>query len=151
MRALVQRVDRASVEIDREVVGAIGPGLLVLVGVAPDDSVADSRVLAEKIVNLRVLPDDDGLMNRSVLDGGGSVLVVSQFTLYGDVRRGRRPSWAGAAGPEVAEPLVEALYREVRSLGVMARTGRFGADMKIELVNNGPVTILLESANGKLI
>ncbi len=145
MRAVVQRVTSASVVVGDEVVGAIGPGLLVLVGVAHDDDEAAAVRLADKIANLRVLDDDAGVMNRSVLDTGGSVLVVSQFTLYGDTSKGRRPSWLAAARPEVAEPLVSAVVDNLRSLGVPVETGRFRAEMAVSLVNDGPVTVLVET------
>lgn len=144
MRAVVQRVARASVEIDGEVVGAIGPGLCVLVGATHDDDTAAARALADKVWNLRVMADDDGVMNRSVAETTGEVLVVSQFTLYGDTSRGRRPSWLAAARPEQAEPLVDAVVARLRELGATVATGWFGADMQVALVNDGPVTILLE-------
>ncbi|HLM63143.1 MAG TPA: D-aminoacyl-tRNA deacylase [Acidimicrobiales bacterium] len=144
MRSVVQRVARASVTVDGAVVGAIGPGLCVLVGVAHGDGPDEARALARKLWNLRVLPDDEGLMNRSVADAGGEILVVSQFTLYGDTSRGRRPSWVAAARPEHAEPLVEAVVEELTSLGARVATGRFRADMQVELVNDGPVTLVVE-------
>ena len=130
--------------VDGAVVGAIGPGLCVLVGVAHGDGPDEARALARKLWNLRVLPDDEGLMNRSVADAGGEILVVSQFTLYGDTSRGRRPSWVAAARPEHAEPLVEAVVEELTSLGARVATGRFRADMQVELVNDGPVTLVVE-------
>ena len=144
MRAVVQRVSRARVVVGDEVVGEVGRGLLVLLGVAPDDAEADARWLADKVVNLRIFPDDTDKMNRSVADAGGGVLVVSQFTLYGDCKKGRRPSFIGAAGPEIAVALYEAFANAVRALGVPVATGRFGAMMHVELVNDGPVTLLLE-------
>ena len=144
MRAVVQRVTSASVAVADEVVGAIGAGLLALVGVTHDDDVAGAVKLADKIANLRVFDDDAGVMNRSVLESGGSVLVVSQFTLYGDTSRGRRPSWIAAARPEVAEPLVVAVVERLREAGVPVETGRFRAEMAVSLVNDGPVTVLLE-------
>lgn len=145
MRAVLQRVTEASVSIDGEVVGAIGLGALVLVGVAPTDTEAEARWLADKVANLRVWADDEGKMNRSLLDGGGEALVVSQFTLYGDARKGRRPSFIKAAqGPE-AEALYQACVRALEELGVTCATGRFGAMMQVSLVNDGPVTILLDS------
>src|SRR6266508_119828 len=144
MRAVVQRVRQGSVVVDGEVVGAVGVGLLALVGVTHSDDEAAARKLADKIAGLRVMADDDGVMNRSVLDTGGEVLVVSQFTLYGDTSRGRRPSWVSAARPEQAEPLVAVVVDELKRMGVPVTTGRFGADMQVELVNDGPVTILLE-------
>jgi D-tyrosyl-tRNA(Tyr) deacylase len=141
---VVQRVSRASVTVDGEVVGRIGPGLCVLVGVTHDDDEAAARKLAAKLWGLRILADADGVMNRSARDEGAPLLVISQFTLYGDTTKGRRPSWGAAARPEVAEPLVEAVIDELRSLGATVATGRFGADMAVELVNDGPVTVLLE-------
>jgi D-tyrosyl-tRNA(Tyr) deacylase len=144
MRAVVQRVQRARVTVDGEEVGAIGPGLCVLVGVTHDDTDAAARKLAGRIWGLRVFDDDAGVMNRSAADVGGEVLVVSQFTLYGDTSRGRRPSWIAAARPEAAEPLVDEVVRAMRELGAPVATGRFRADMQVELVNDGPVTLLLE-------
>jgi D-tyrosyl-tRNA(Tyr) deacylase len=144
VRALIQRVTEASVTIDGQVVGAIGPGLCVLVGVTHEDSEESPRKLAAKLANLRVFDDDAGVMNRSLLDTAGAALVISQFTLYGDTARGRRPSWVAAARPEQAEPLVDAFARELGALGISVATGRFGADMQVALVNDGPVTLLLE-------
>ena len=144
MRAVVQRVREASVTVDGEVVGSVGPGLLALVGVTHDDGAATAARLAGKIAHLRVMDDEDGVMNRSVLDAGGEVLVVSQFTLYGDTSRGRRPSWIAAARPEQAEPLVDAVVAELRGLGLEVATGRFRTDMQVALVNDGPVTVLVE-------
>jgi D-tyrosyl-tRNA(Tyr) deacylase len=141
---LVQRVSCASVRIDGEVVGAIGVGLCVLVGVTHDDTEADARKLADKVWTLRVFPDADGTMNVPLADVGGEALVVSQFTLYGDTARGRRPSWVAAARPEQAEPLVEVFAAALRELGATVATGVFGADMQVDLVNDGPVTLLLE-------
>jgi D-tyrosyl-tRNA(Tyr) deacylase len=146
MRAVVQRVSRASVTVAGEVTGAIERGLLVLLGVAPGDTAAQAQWLADKIVGLRIFNDDDGKMNRSLLDVGGSVLVVSQFTLYGDCSKGRRPSFISAAPPEIAVPLYEAFINAVRAHGVATATGRFGAMMQVELVNNGPVTLLIDAA-----
>ena len=146
MRAVVQRVRSARVVVGEEVVGAVGRGLLVLLGVAPTDTAAEAQWLADKVVGLRIFADDDGKMNRSVADVGGGVLVVSQFTLYGDCRKGRRPSFVGAAPPEIAEPLYEAFLDAVRALGVPTAAGRFGAMMQVELVNDGPVTLILETA-----
>jgi D-aminoacyl-tRNA deacylase len=140
----VQRVTEASVTIDGEVVGAIGPGLCVLVGVTHDDSEESARKLAAKAANLRVFDDDAGVMNLSLLETAGAALVISQVTLYGDTARGRRPSWVAAARPEQAEPLVETFARELSALGISVATGRFGADMQVALVNDGPVTLLLE-------
>lgn len=144
MRAVVQRVTEASVTIAGEVVGAIGPGLLVLVGVTHDDDEASAAKLASKVWHLRVFDDDEGFMNRSAAEAGRPVLVVSQFTLYGDTRKGRRPSWLAAARPEQAEPLVGAFVAALRSEGAQVQTGRFGADMAVALVNDGPVTLLLD-------
>jgi D-tyrosyl-tRNA(Tyr) deacylase len=145
MRAVVQRVSRASVTIDGEVVGAVERGLLILLGVAPTDTAADARWLADKVVGLRIFSDDEGKMNRDVVEAGGEVLVVSQFTLYGDCRKGRRPSFIGAAPPHIAAPLYEAFVAAVRAQGVPAATGRFGAMMHVELVNDGPVTLLVDT------
>ena len=144
MRALVQRVSRAKVTVDGEVVGEIGAGLCVLIGVTHDDSDAVARKLADRIFHLRVLADDDGVMNRSLADTGDEVLVVSQFTLYGDTSKGRRPSWLAAAPPEVAEPLVDVVVEALRQLGARVATGRFRTTMAVELVNDGPVTVMLE-------
>lgn len=140
----MQRVSRARVTVGDDVVGEIGPGLTVLVGVTHSDDDAVAGKLAERILNLRVMDDDAGVMNRSVADTGGEVLIVSQFTLYGDTSKGRRPSWIAAARPEQAEPLVQAVIDELRRLGARVATGRFRAEMAVELVNDGPVTILLE-------
>jgi len=145
MRAVVQRVTSASVEVGGVVVSAIGPGLLVLVGVTHDDDEARATKLAGKLAHLRVLDDDAGVMNRSVLETGGAVLVVSQFTLYGDTVKGRRPSWLAAARPEVAEPLVTAVVDGLRALGVPVQTGRFRTEMAVSLVNDGPVTLIVET------
>jgi len=132
------------VSVDGELVGRIGAGLCVLVGVTHDDTPAQARRLAEKLWNLRVMADDDGVMNRSVAETTRALLVISQFTLYGDTVRGRRPSWVAAARPEHAEPLVDAVVAELRALGAQVETGRFRADMQVELVNDGPVTLILE-------
>ena len=144
MRGLVQRVVRASVAIDGEAVGEIGAGLCVLVGVTHADDAAAAAKLAKKIWDLRIFDDAGGFMNVSVAETSREVLVVSQFTLYGDTRKGRRPSWIDAARPEHAEPLIDHLVASLRSLGATVATGRFGADMQVELVNDGPVTLLLE-------
>jgi len=144
MRALVQRVTRARVEVDGEVVGEIGPGLCVLVGVTHTDDEAAADKLAAKLWGLRIFDDEDGVMNRSVADVGGEVLVVSQFTLYGDTRKGRRPSWIDAARPEQAEPLVERGVEALRAEGARVATGRFRAEMQVTLTNDGPVTLLVE-------
>jgi D-tyrosyl-tRNA(Tyr) deacylase len=144
VRALIQRVTRASVTVDDEVIGAIDAGLLVLVGVTHTDATAAATRLAAKVAHLRVFDDDDGTMNRSLLDVGGAALVVSQFTLYGDARKGRRPSWVDAARPEQAEPLVAAFATALGEEGIRVETGRFRTDMQVELVNDGPVTLALE-------
>lgn len=145
MRAVVARVTRASVRVDGEVVGSIDGGLLVLVGVAASDTDEDARWLADKVIGLRIFRDDDGVMNRSVADAGGAVLAVSQFTLLGDARKGRRPSYIDAAPPGDANRLYEAFCTGVRASGVPVETGRFQAMMAVESVNDGPVTILLDS------
>ena len=145
MRAVVQRVTRAQVVSGGEVVGAIGPGLCVLVGVTHDDTEASAKRLADKLWNLRIMADAEGVMNLSIADTTRSLLVVSQFTLYGDTAKGRRPSWIAAARPEHAEPLVDAVVHELRSLGATVETGRFRTDMQVELVNDGPVTLLVET------
>ena len=144
MRGLVQRVSRAKVTVGGEVTGEIGPGLCVLVGVTHTDTEATARKLAERIWNLRIMDDADGMMNLSVADTTHAVLVVSQFTLYGDTAKGRRPSWIDAARPEQAEPLVAAVGDHLHSLGATVATGRFRAEMDVELVNQGPVTVWLE-------
>jgi D-aminoacyl-tRNA deacylase len=142
---VVQRVRRASVTVDDETVGSIGAGLLALVGVTHDDDRTTAVKLAGKLANLRILDDAEGVMNRSVLDTGDAVLVVSQFTLYGDTSRGRRPSWIAAARPEQAQPLVDEVGAALQRPGVPVSTGRFRAEMQVELVNDGPVTVLLEA------
>jgi len=148
MRAVVQRVSRAQVTVNGEIVGRIGAGLLVLLGVGRDDTEADATYLAEKIAGLRVFEDGEGKMNRSAQDVGGSVLAVSQFTLYGDARRGKRPSFDAAAPPERARQLYEFFVERIGAAGLRCETGRFQEMMKVELVNEGPVTILLDSAKG---
>jgi D-tyrosyl-tRNA(Tyr) deacylase len=145
MRAVLQRVARARVVVGEEVTGAIGQGLLVLLGVAPGDTAAQAQWLADKVVGLRVFNDAEGKMNLSVADVGGKVLVVSQFTLYGDCRKGRRPSFVEAAPPELAVPQYEAFVAAVRAQGIPTATGRFGAMMQVELVNDGPVTLIVDS------
>jgi D-tyrosyl-tRNA(Tyr) deacylase len=144
MRGLVQRVRRASVTVSGDVVGEIGQGLCVLVGVTHDDTVDHARKLADKIWNLRVMDDEAGVMNRSVADTTGNVLVVSQFTLYGDTAGGRRPSWIAAARPEHAEPLVQAVVERLRDLGGTVATGRFRTEMLVDIQNDGPVTVMIE-------
>jgi D-tyrosyl-tRNA(Tyr) deacylase len=150
MRAVVQRVRRAQVSVgndssDYEITGQIGRGLLVLLGVSSTDTESDAAYLAEKISGLRVFDDENGKMNLSVADIGGSVLAVSQFTLFGDVRRGKRPSFDSAAPPAIARPLYEYFVNQIRAAGLPCETGRFQQDMQVELVNDGPVTILLDS------
>jgi len=145
MRAVVQRVSKASVSVDRRITGEIGPGLLVLLGVAQNDTETDADYLADKIAGLRIFEDADEKMNRSVVDVGGAVLAVSQFTLYGDVRRGKRPSFDGAARPDEAKKLYDYFVEKIRASGLKCETGVFQAMMQVELVNSGPVTILLDS------
>ena len=145
MRAVVQRVRSSRVVVDGTTVGEIGRGLLVLLGVRTGDTIEHARWLADKVVGLRIFEDAEGKMNVSVAEAGGGVLVVSQFTLYGDCSKGRRPSFIDAARPEVAEPLYEAFANAVRMHGVPVATGRFGAMMQVELVNDGPVTLILDS------
>jgi D-tyrosyl-tRNA(Tyr) deacylase len=147
MRIVLQRVASASVTVDGSVAGEIGPGLLVLVGISDGDNKDVAVQIARKCAEMRVFSDAEGKFNLSLLDTGGEALVVSQFTLLADVRRGRRPSFAGAARPEVAEPLVEAFAGALRDLGVAVETGVFGAKMEVALVNDGPVTIVLDSAD----
>ena len=145
MRAVVQRVSRAQVSVNGEIAGQIEAGLLVLLGVGRDDTEADAKYLAEKICGLRIFEDSDGKMNRSVLEAGGGMLAVSQFTLYGDVRRGKRPSFDAAAPPEKGRRLYEFFVEQIRATGLTCETGRFQQMMKVELANEGPVTILLDS------
>lgn len=145
MRAVAQRVERAGVEVDGEDVAAMGPGLLALVGVADGDGPEDARLLADKLVHLRVFPDAEGRMNRSLLETGGTLGVVSQFTLLGDCRKGRRPSYGRAAPPEAAAPLIELLVATARAAGAPVQVGRFAAHMRVSLVNDGPVTLLLDT------
>jgi D-tyrosyl-tRNA(Tyr) deacylase len=148
MRALLQRVKSASVRVDGEVIAEIGPGLLVLLGVAVGDGGGAARWLADKIAALRIFADDEGRMNRSVLEVGGAVLAVSQFTLYADTRKGRRPSFVEAQGGEGAEALYQTFLSCLRETGVPVETGRFGADMQVALINDGPVTIIVDSPRG---
>ena len=145
MRAVVQRVSRAAVTVDGRVTGSIGRGLLVFVGVADDDTDRDATAMAEKIAGLRIFPDDEGLMNRSVGETGGAALVVSQFTLYGDARKGRRPSFVAAAKEPLARDLYERVGKTIAARGIEVAYGEFGAHMDVDLVNDGPVTILLDS------
>ena len=150
MKAVVQRVARAEVTVEGETVGEIGPGLLVLLGVGHDDGDAEARALVEKLIGLRIFSDDAGKMNLSVVDVGGAVLVVSQFTLLGDVRKGRRPSFTAAASPERAEALVDGVVKLIEAQGVGVAAGRFGAMMNVELLNSGPVTIVIDVENGRV-
>ena len=145
MRCVVQRVTEASVRVGDEEVGRIGSGLLVLIGVSTEDGETDLKYMAEKVPNLRIFDDDGGVMNRSILEAGGGILAVSQFTLYGDARGGRRPSYFRAAKPERANELYEKLIALWRQKGLEVETGRFRAEMKVSLINDGPVTILLDS------
>ncbi|HJQ91138.1 MAG TPA: D-aminoacyl-tRNA deacylase [Acidimicrobiia bacterium] len=150
MRIVVQRVTRASVEIDGVVVGSIDSGFLLLVGIEPSDTEDDIARAVEKVGHLRVFPDEAGQMNRSLLETDGSALVVSQFTLLGDLRKGRRPSFVGAAPPQEAEAMVDRFVEGLRRSGVHVETGVFGSSMNVELVNSGPVTILLEIRDGRV-
>ena len=145
MRALLQRVSYASVTVDGKVVGQIGQGLLVLLGIGQQDSELQVKTLADKVVYLRIFGDDEGKMNRSLLDIGGEVLVISQFTLYADTRRGRRPGFTNAAPPSIAEPLVERFKEAIAAYGLEVAGGIFGAYMQVELINDGPVTLWLDS------
>ena len=145
MRAVVQRVSQASVRVDDQICGAIGPGLLVLLGVGKNDSEQDAVLLADKIANLRILDDEQGLMNRSLLEVQGEMLVVSQFTLFGDCRKGRRPSYSTAAPPAEAASLYERFIREIRTQQITVATGKFQSMMDVTLINNGPVTLLLDT------
>ena len=145
MRAVVQRASRGSVAVDGRVTGEIGPGLVVLLAVGREDTAATAAAMAEKVANLRIFGDDEGKMNRSLIDTGGAALAVSQFTLYGDARGQRRPSFIQAAPPELGKALYEEFVRALRALGVRVETGVFQAHMSLELVNDGPVTILLDS------
>lgn len=151
MRAVVQRVSEASVEVDGAIVGSIGRGLLVFVGVVPNDTAADVVAAAAKIAGLRIFRDTSDKMNLSLADVEGSILVVSQFTLAGDVRKGRRPSFVNAAGPELAEPLIAAFCTAVSDAGVPVEQGVFGADMKVSLVNDGPVTLIVDTRDGVVV
>lgn len=145
MRAVVQRVSRASVCIDGQIVAEIGRGLLILLGITHDDTPKQATWLAEKISGLRIFSDADGKMNRDVTEAGGAALIVSQFTLYGDCRKGRRPSFIDAAPPALAVPLYEAFIHAVKAQGISVATGQFGADMQVDLVNDGPVTLVIDS------
>ena len=145
MRCVVQRVTEASVSVEAETVGSIGPGMVALIGVSAEDTESDLKDIAEKTMNLRIYDDENGVMNRSVLDVGGAILAVSQFTLYGHARGGRRPSYFRAAKPEFANEMYERLISFWRQHGIRVETGRFRTEMKVSLVNDGPVTILLDS------
>ncbi len=145
MRGVVQRVKRAKVSVDDKAIGQIDHGIMLLLGVEEDDEEKDLEYMCDKVVNLRIFEDEDGKMNKSVLDVHGSLLVVSQFTLLGDARKGRRPSFIQAARPEKAVPMYEKFIHNMINLGLKTQTGEFGADMQVELVNDGPVTILLDS------
>lgn len=148
MRAVVQRVKEASVKVDQETIGEIKQGLLVYLGVTHGDDQSDLQYMTDKIPNLRIFEDENEKMNRSLLDVGGELLIISQFTLYGDARKGRRPSFIEAARPNVATPLYESLIENLRSQGIRVETGEFGADMKVASINDGPVTLLLDSTKG---
>ncbi|NNC93136.1 MAG: D-tyrosyl-tRNA(Tyr) deacylase [Acidimicrobiia bacterium] len=150
MRAVVQRVSRAAVSVEHRVVGEIGWGLAVLLGVGDGDTTTDAVAVADKLVGLRIFADDEGKMNRSVIEHGGAVLLISQFTLLGDVRKGRRPSFVRAAAPDVADPLVRQVAERIAGHGVPVATGEFGAHMEVDLVNDGPVTIVIETADGRI-
>ena len=150
MRAVIQRVARASVTVDDEKVGEVGPGLLLLLGVSHDDGIAEAEALVDKMLGMRIFPDDDLKMNRSVVDIAGSVLVVSQFTLLADVRKGRRPSFTNAAPPEQAATLIDDLVALIADRGVPVATGTFGAMMDVDLLNAGPVTIVIDVADGRV-
>lgn len=145
MKLVIQRVKSASVDVEKKTVGTIGPGLLVFVGVARDDTAADVAHLAKKTVNLRVFDDASGVMNRSVLDAGGAVLAISQFTLYGDCQKGNRPSYIAAARPEQGRALYEEYIKQLRAFGLPVETGTFQAEMDVSLLNDGPVTLIVES------
>ncbi|MBN1154378.1 D-tyrosyl-tRNA(Tyr) deacylase [candidate division KSB1 bacterium] len=145
MRAIVQRVSKASVSVDDEVVASIGAGLVILLGVKADDSVDDARYLAEKCINLRIFSDEQGKFNLSALDVKGDILVISQFTVYGDTRKGRRPSFIEAATPDISEPLYDQFIEFVADSGLAVRSGRFAAHMLVEIYNDGPVTLIVES------
>ncbi len=145
MRVVLQRVTSASVEIDGETTGEIGPGLVLLLGIAKEDTQRDVEYVVDKCAGLRIFGDENGKMNRSLMDVAGEVLLISQFTLFGDTRKGRRPSFEGAASPDLAEPLYELAVERLKEKGIRVATGRFGAFMEVELVNDGPVTLTVES------
>ena len=144
MRALVQRVVKATVRVENQTVGAIAQGLCVFVGVTHDDSFEESDQLVKKIVSLRIMDDENGVMNKSVIDVDGEILIVSQFTLYGDTSKGRRPGWSAAAAPDHAAPLIERVVEGVKAAGVVVETGRFREHMQVELINDGPATLMIE-------
>lgn len=145
MKALIQRVRKGAVVVDSEILGQIGTGLVILLGIKISDTPSDVRYLAEKCANLRIFPDADGKFNLSCLDVKGGVLVISQFTLYGNTQKGRRPSFVEAAPPEIAEPLYEQFIEEMQQIGLSVKSGRFGAMMQVEIINDGPVTLMVES------
>jgi D-tyrosyl-tRNA(Tyr) deacylase len=151
MRVVVQRVTEASVRVGGKTVASIGPGLVLLVGVAPTDTKDDVAAMSAKLVSLRIFRDAIGKMNHSIVDIAGEILVVSQFTLLADVRRGRRPSFTGAGAPEFAEPLVGDLVGQLRGTGISVRTGSFGMVMQVALINDGPVTIVIDAAGGRIL
>ncbi|MCF8056510.1 MAG: D-tyrosyl-tRNA(Tyr) deacylase [Desulfocapsa sp.] len=146
MRAVIQRVSRASVTVDSEITGQIGTGVLIFLGIHKDDDEKEIKWMVKKIINLRIFEDDDGKMNRSLIDTNGAMLVVSQFTLYGDCRKGRRPGYSGAAPPETANTLYQQFIEAVRQKNISVASGRFQAHMDVELINDGPVTLLLDSS-----
>lgn len=145
MKIVAQRVSSARVSVDNQIIGSIGAGLCLLIGVAPDDTGEDAKWLAEKTVNLRIFSDENGKMNRSLSDIGGEVLAISQFTLYADCRKGRRPSFTGAAPPELGDELYRCFVGELEKMGFNVQTGEFGAEMKVEIANEGPVTIIIDT------
>ncbi|MEB1808054.1 MAG: D-tyrosyl-tRNA(Tyr) deacylase [Bacillaceae bacterium] len=145
MKVVLQRVSEASVKVNEEIVGKIGSGLMLLVGITHEDTIEDVKYLTDKIVNLRIFEDGEGKLNLSLLDVGGQILSISQFTLYGDCRKGRRPNFMGAARPDAAEPLYETFNEQLRQKGVQVETGVFGAMMDVQLINHGPVTLILDS------
>lgn len=145
MKIVIQRVSEAALRIDGRITAAIGPGLVLLIGIGQNDRIDDLEWYAKKCAQIRIFPDDEGRMNKSVLDTGGTILAVSQFTLYGDARRGNRPGFTGAASPETAEPLYDEFVRLLRSFGIEVQTGVFGAMMDVEIHNKGPVTIIIDN------
>ena len=151
MKTVVQRVSRAAVTVDDRVVGRIGQGLLILLGISSVDREVDAETLGSKLADLRIFADESGLMNRSVVEAGGEALVVSQFTLYGETRQGRRPSFGEAARPEAAMPLIDLVCEVLRSRGITVFEGSFGAHMQVDLVNDGPVTLVIETRDGRIV